>query len=177
MNQYRIDEDKEKALIKWVYDATDITTYWARQDVAGSRRGKLQDKPFCTLDILSIQSIDRADKIYKTTDTWELVTRKILTVTLNIYAQNKHFYYMDNVIDALNKESVLTDLRIAGLSYWSHTSPVDISELIETRHELRVTMDVVFSYAKVYEDEIGEIQTVKLEKTNSPTFETEITIP
>ena len=77
--------------------------------------------------------------------------------SLNNNNASGYLEILDRVRSSLGFESVLQDLRAAGLSFMDDAGIIDISALISTRHLLRANLDVTFNYAKVFQDNTGEI--------------------
>ena len=61
---------------------------------------------------------------------------------------------------------------LAGISVLDAGDVLDISELLDTKHEGRATVDLFLSDCVVRDDETGEIQSVGLKGTTGD-FETE----
>jgi len=156
MGAYRLDEIKELAIYTWVSTVTGITTIW---DKPNATRPAL---PYATLNILSRSpgSVGKADEIYKSADTFTYNFRKTITLSCNIYANNAYLALMETLINSLELETYRAGLRIAGFAIWGNSDPVDVSQLLDTKFEPRVSTDFFFSYNKEVDDEIGEIRKV-----------------
>lgn len=175
-NQYRFSEAIEDALWKFVSDTTGKTTIWDKQDVYGVNKAKRPTPPFVTLNIISGPTpVGYADFIYKSGDKYTERIRKKFTLSVNVYALNNHMGIATSIWTALQDENVLLGLRRSGISYWPNNDGVrDISQLLETGHELRANIDLVFSYCEVTEVEPGYVKKVTIEKTNDPKFKQDI---
>jgi len=174
MGAYRLNEAKELAIYTWVYAATGVTTIW---DKPGAKRPAL---PYVTMNILSgsPRKLGKADEIYKSADTFTYNFRKAITLSCNIYANNAYLEYMETLINSLELETYRAGLRIAGFALWGNSDPVDLTVLLDTKFEHRVSADFFFSYNKAVDAEIGEIRKVTFESdigdfVNEETVDTE----
>jgi hypothetical protein len=175
-NQYRFNETIEDALWQFVQNTSGITTIWDKQDVYGVNKAKRPVPPFVTLNIISGPiPIGYADFIYKSGDKYTMRIRKKFTLSVNVYTLNNHMGISTSIWTALQDENVLIGLRTHGLSYLPTKEGVrDISQLLETGHELRANIDLVFSYCEVTEVEPGYVKKITIEKTNDPKFKQDI---
>jgi len=167
MKKYRFNEAAEIALIAWVKTALPgFNVEWTMQDAYGSTRGRLPQLPYATLHIPGpIRKTGKADKTYKEQDTWTVTKRRTFILSINLYCVTGPLDYMTQLTDSLDNDTISEQLRVAGLAFWTHTDPVDISELMETKHELRSTADFTFAIAKEFNVKPGEVQEIGIEGT------------
>ena len=165
MQKFRLDIEREKALVAWLALATGIEVMCDKQDAHdGVTNTKRPDLPYVLLNIISgPRKIGEADKTWKEDDTWDYKRHKEITVSVNVYANNNHLGLMEIIQDSLDHDTVLIEFRSAGLAFLNATNPSDISTLLDTKTEFRVTMDIIFGYAKTTQDEPGEIRTVEMD--------------
>lgn len=177
-NNYRFNETIEDALLTFIATTTGITTIWDKQDVKGVTRAVRPNPPFATLNISSGPTpIGYSDFIYKTADIYTQKTRKKFTLSVNIYALNNHLGIATDIWTKLQDEVALMGLRRSGISYLPKTDgPIDLSKLLETGHEFRAIIDLVFSYCEIKEVGPGYIKKVTVDKTNDPKFKEDINI-
>ncbi len=152
---YRLNEVKELAIYTWVSSILGISAIWDKPDAP---RPPLL---YATLNISAgPREIGKPDERYKTIDIVNYTFRKVMTLTVNVYADNAHLAYMEKLTNSLALPTVQYALRAAGLAIWGHTDPLDISRLLDTKHEPRATVDVFLAYAIEADDTPGEIRKV-----------------
>ncbi|MEW5803914.1 MAG: hypothetical protein AB1847_17605, partial [bacterium] len=155
---YRLDEAKETAIYQWISSVLKIETIW---DKPNALRPAL---PYATMNIsLGSRSTGAPEEIYKALDTFTYPNRKVMTLTVNIYADNAYLAYMEKLINSINLPSVQDKLYAAGMAVWDHSDPVDISTLLDTKYEYRVSIDIFIAYAVDADDTPGEIQRVSID--------------
>jgi len=153
---YRLNTAKETAIYTWISTIlSGLTIIW---DKPNQPRPTL---PYATMNISQgSRSIGGADQVYKEEDTFTQIQRKVLTLTVNIYALNAYLAYMETLINSVALSSIQTILRVAGFASWGHSDPVDVSQLLDTKFEPRVSADFFLSYVSETDDEAGEIHKV-----------------
>ncbi len=157
MGAYRIDESKELVLCNWVSSTLGITTIWDRP---GKDRPVL---PYATLNFLGgSRSEGSPEEIYKTDDTFTYPARKVITFSVQIFAENGYLEYADDLINSLELPTVQDSLRVAGFAIRGHSDPLDISRLLDTKFEMRVAVDIFLAYEKDIDDIPGEIRRVSI---------------
>ena len=167
---YRLNESQETAIYTWISTIlSGLTIIW---DKPNQPRPAL---PYATMNISQgSRSVGKPDQIWKETDTYTQLARKVMTLTVNIYALNAYLYYMETLINSLSLSSIQTILRVAGMASWGHSDPVDVSQLLDTKFEPRVSVDFFLSYATETDVEAGEIH--KVTYTGSSLYVDETTI-
>lgn len=169
MQKFRLDIKKEKALVSWLEKSTGIKAMWDNQDAhEGVTNTKRPDLPYVLLSIISgPRKIGEADRNWKEDDTFTYTRHKEVTLSVNVYAKNNHLGIMETIQDSFDHDTVILDFKSAGLAYLSSTDPSDISFLMETKNEFRVTMDIIFGYVKITEDSPGEIRKVDIDYSHN----------
>jgi len=165
MSNYRLDEQKEKALVSWVKSASSgLETIWTFQDAWGTNKGVRPNTPFFALSISSgPRIVGGADIGNSGLDTWEYRRRKEFTLSVGVYARNGHLALLQRVVDSLDHASVLESFRSVGLFYLSHGTMQEISSFLETSTELRAMVDIFFAYKDSTIDTTKEIHSVELQ--------------
>jgi len=154
---YWLDEAKELALYNWVSSKLGIATIW---DKSNAPRPAL---PYATLNFSSgVRSEGNPEELYKGLDTFSYPLRKIITLTVQVFAENAHLAYIDSLINSLAMPTVQDSIRAAGFAIRGHSDPMDISRLLDTKFELRAAVDFFFAYAIEADDIPGEIQYVTI---------------
>jgi len=157
---YRLDKAKEDAIQLWVSTVLGLSA----SNVIWDRGGPRPDPPYALLNILSgpRKTSPSAEERYKELDTYIYAMRWEFTLTVGIYGGNGYLEQLGNLISSLEKPSVLTPLRQAGLACWGSEDPVDLSTLLDTQFEDRAAVDIFFAYGEAIEDDaVGEIQKVR----------------
>jgi len=156
MGAYRLSEAKELAIYTWISTIlSGLTVIW---DKPNRQRPAL---PYATLNISSgPRGEGSPDMRYKEPDTFTHTIRKVFTLTVNIYAENAYLSYMESLINSLNLSTTQDALRAAGLAIRSNSDPVDLSRLLDTQYEQRVSADFFLAYAGELDDVSGEIARV-----------------
>jgi len=156
MGAFRLSEAKELAVYTWVSTILPgLTVIW---DKPNRQRPAL---PYATLNISSgPRGEGSPDMRYKEQDTFTHTIRKVITLTVNIYAENAYLSYMEELINSLNLSTTQGTLRAAGLAVRSNADPVDLSRLLDTTYEQRVSTDFFLAYAGELDDVSGEIARV-----------------
>jgi len=177
MGDYRLNEAKELAIDTWISTIlSGLTIIWDKPKV--NKLNVIRPSlPYATMNISQgSRSIGKPDQIWKETDIYTQLARKVMTLTVNIYALNAYLYYMEKLINSLSLSSVQTILRVAGMASWGHSGPVDVSQLLDTQFEPRVSADFFLAYATETDDEAGEIHKVTYESSELYIDETTIDI-
>ena len=157
MSAYRLNEAKELAIYNWASLVLGITTIW---DKPNAPRPAL---PYATLNFSGGGRSEGApEEIYKTTDTFTYPLRKVITLTVQIFAENSHLAYADTLVNSLSKPTVQDFLRSVGMAIRGHSDPMDISRLLDTKFELRAGIDIFLAYEQDIDDVTGEIQKVSI---------------
>lgn len=165
----RLNKDKEDAIYNWVVSAVqsipDITVIWDKQSTQGTGQGVQPDEPFMTLNIISgpnkIGSPEQVDKP-NSPGIVIRVFRYTLTVSVQVFAFEDYLQIMSLVSNATELDSKLSILRLQGLTVWDASNINDLSELIESRFRFRANIDITMSYGEEIEDEVGQIDQVKM---------------
>jgi hypothetical protein len=156
---YFLNQTKEDAIHDWIVAATGLDNekvIWELQD--GDRPGP----PFISLSISSgPQKMGTPPVTYKELDTYIYRFQKTFTLTVNIYSYDKHLQSLSNLLNARDLPTLRNIMRNAGLAIYGNSPPFDVSDLVETDHELRWTVDFFLAYGEDIEDVPGEIQTVR----------------
>ncbi len=152
MGAYRLDETKELAIYTWVSSMLGITTIW---DKPNAPRPAL---PYATLNISGGgRKEGEPEERYKELDTWTYPHRKVLTLTVNIFAEEGHLAYGDDLVNSLSLPTVQDTLRAAGFAIRGSSDVMDISRLLDTKYELRAGVDIFLAYETDVDDVPGEI--------------------
>ena len=179
MGQYRLDEIKEEAIFDFIVAASGFDegqVIWDKQDVAGPRKAVKPALDFITMNISAGPSSQGTPEIiYKELDTYEMPFRRNFTLTINVISNLGWLSDAQKIADSKDLESKVSILRLAGISVLSAGDVLDISELLDTKHEGRATVDFFLSDCVVRDDITGEIHKVGLTGTVGD-FETEQTI-
>ena len=155
MSAYRLNEAKELAIYNWASSTLGITTIW---DKPNAPRPAL---PYATLNFSGGGRSEGApEEIYKTTDTYTYPVRKVITLTVQIFAENSHLAYADALVNSLSKPTVQDFLRSAGFAIRGNSNIMDISRLIDTKFEMRAAIDIFLAYETDITDTTVEIQRV-----------------
>ena len=177
MGQYRLDETKEKAIFDFIVAASGLAgagqVIWDKQDVAGPRKAVKPSLDYITMNISAgPSSLGVPELVYKELDTYERPFRRAFTLTVNVYSNLGWISLASKIADSKDLDSKRAILRLAGISILNHGDILDISELLDTKHEGRATVDLFLSDCVVRDDITGEIHDVALKGTTG-TFETE----
>ena len=182
MGQHRLDETKEKACWDFVVGATSISNadkkvIWDKQDIVAPRNAKKPALPYITLNISAGPALVAAPEFnYKEDDTFTYNMRKQFTLTINVFANEGWLKLAQEIKEALHLPTKRGILRQAGLAQDGIPSDVlDVSALLDTKHEGRATFDLPLAYNEEVDDVSGEIRKVEIESTVG-TFEHTIII-
>lgn len=152
---YRLDATKELALYTWVSSRLGITTIW---DKPGALRPTL---PYSSLNISGGgRKEGEPEERYKELDTWTYPHRKVLTLTVNIFAENGHLAYGDDLVNSLSLPTIQDALRAAGFAIRGASDVMDVSMLLDTKFEMRAAVDIFLAYETDVDDVPGEIHRV-----------------
>jgi len=169
---HRMNQAKEEALVAWAKAGfgAGVPVIWDKQDALASGLGPRRDEitlPYATLGFLTppIRVGLGVDHAYKELDTWTITHKKQFTLTVKVFAKEEHLQLVQNLIDSLDLPTKQLVLQDAGLSYWGNEAPVDLSELLDTKHQLIAACDFLFAFKQETDDEIGEVQSVVGEGT------------
>lgn len=156
---YFLNQAQEDAIHDWIATATGFDNekvIWGFQDAV--RPGP----PFLSLSISSgPQKMGTPPIAYKELDTFKFRFQKTFTLTVNIFALDVHLKVLNNLLNAIDLPTHRETMRNAGLAIYGNSPPFDLTDLVETDHELRWTVDFFLAYGEDVEDAPGEIQTVR----------------
>ncbi len=145
-------EDAIVAFIEAVQ--ADATAVWANQD------GPRPARPFMVLDIISgPQSVGPAEERYKAADTYTYGIRKRGTLNIRVHADDA-LVRAASIENALELPSRTGILQAAGIAVWGGDGARDITELMDTAHEPRASLDLFLSWPEPADDTPGEIRSV-----------------
>lgn len=171
MSPYRLDSTFEQALITWInteLTADSVTAMWDKQDAMGSRKALKPAYPYASIGYVSGPTkVGRADKVFKTTDTWTMIHHQVFVLNITIINKNDDGYLdmMRRLHNSLEKEGVLAAFKTAGISFQDTIlQPTDISELLEAGHDFRSTMDLQFGYKTQVDDAMGEVRSTEISR-------------
>lgn len=172
MGHFRLDEAKEKACWDFVVGATSISTpdkkvIWDKQDVVAPRNARKPALPYITLNISAGPALIAAPEFnHKEDDTFTYNMRKQFTLTINVFANEGWLGLAEEIREALHLPTKRAVLRQGGLAQDGIPSNVlDISALLDTKHEGRATFDLPLAYTDTVDDVSGEIRKVEIEGT------------
>ena len=173
MGWHRLDETKEKACWDYVVGATSIATankkvIWDKQDVVASRNAKKPALPYITLNISAGPTLIGAPEFRHkgVDDTFVYNMRKGFTLTVNVFANEGWLNLAKEIREALYLPTKRAVLRQGGLAQDGIPSDVlDVSALLDTKHEGRATFDLPLAYNEEVDDVSGEIRKVIMEST------------
>lgn len=184
---YRLNSIKEKAVVDWVKACIltaypTATVFWDKQSAGGAVNNKLPAYPFVVLNIIAgpFKDDGHSDRKYKKnkagtpTDTYTFTFRKRVTVSINVFAAENHLDIVSKIQNGVELPTKLDILNSKGIVIRGATAPSDISELLDSKYEMRATMDIELAYAETVDDTITEVREVQYEKTNAPEFEGDI---
>ena len=178
MGQHRLDETREKAIFDFTVASTSIATpskkvIWNLQDVAGGRKAVKPALPYITLNISSGPILAHTPEFkHKETDTFTYSFRYTFTLTVNVFANENWLGLAQEILEGLDLETKKSILREASVAQAGMPSDVvDISALLDTKHEGRAGFDIPLGYTREVDDAPGEIRKVELTSTIG-TFET-----
>ena len=129
------------------------------------------DLPYATMNISGApRNIGSPSEQYKSEDIFTYPIKKVLTFTVNIYAGREDGYLekIDNIINSLQLPTIQETLRNAGFSIWTHSDPLDLSEILDTQTEFRAGVDIDLSYNEDVDDTVGEIRYVGIDGDLNP---------
>lgn len=168
MSRYRLYEEAENAIVNWIKAVLPRklnAVFWDMQDVVESTHSKQPRLPYVVLSLGAPERVGYGDKVYTSQDVYTYTFRKKCNLTINVFAKDKHLEMIESLINSLDLDSKRSILRKAGVAVWTNEPPVDISELVTTKHEYRAAVDLTVSYGKEHEETVGEINTVNYEGT------------
>lgn len=172
MAWHRLDETKEKACWDYVVGATSISTpgekvIWDKQDIVAPRNAKKPALPYITLNISAGPALIAAPEFnHKEDDTFTYNMRKRFTLTINVFANEGWLKFAQEIREALHLPTKRAALRQGGLAQDGIPSDIlDISALLDTKHEGRATFDLPLTYNDAVDDVSGEIRKVEIEGT------------
>ena len=178
MGQHRLDETREEGIFDFVVASTSIATpeskvIWNLQDVAGGRKAVKPDLPYITMNISSGPNlIHTPEGNWKEQDIFTKSFRYFFTLTINVFANENWLGLAQEILEGLDLETKKSILRLAGIAQAGTPSDiVDISELLDTKHEGRASFDMFLGYTREVDDATGEIKKVDITGTIG-TFET-----
>jgi hypothetical protein len=179
MGQYRLDETKEKAIFDFIISASGFANnkvLWDKQDVAGPRKAVKPSLPYITLNISGGPSLQGTPELnHKELDTFERPFRRAFTVTVNVFTNLGWLAEASKIADAKELDTKRAILTAGGVSILNAGDALDISALLDTKHEGRATVDLFMSDCIVREDVPGEVETTEITGTVGD-IETVITI-
>lgn len=163
-NSFRFSVQAELAIYDWMVHTMNCDgTDWGATVIWDKPNKTRPQKPYITLNITNgPTSIDTVDIAYVSTDTYAYTYRKIITLTINVFSDNGYLYHINKILNSFTKECCYSHLRDAGLAYWTHSGPSDISELLDSEFEFRATADVVLSFGHTETVTSGEMHKVKI---------------
>ena len=168
MGWHRLSEVIEKGCWDFVVGATSIDTpsekvIWDKQDIVAARSAVKPALDYITLNISAgPRSLGSPEIIYKELDTFTLPMRRAFTLTINVFANEGWLEKAQEIVEALELPTKRDKLRLAGISQIGlHGDVLDVSALLDTKHEGRASVDLFLAYTKEIDDEMGEIQKVE----------------
>ena len=169
MGQYRLDETKEEAIFDFIVAASGFDegqVIWDKQDVAGSRKAVKPALDYITMNISAGPSSQGTPELnYKELDTFEMPFRRNFTLTVNVISNLGWLSDAQKIADSKDLESKRSILRLAEISILDTGDVLDISELLDTKHEGRATVDLFMSDCVIREEVIGEVAKVGITGT------------
>ena len=158
----RLNSTYETAIITWIAgNITDITATKVVWDKQAAPRPAL---PYVTVNIMP--PVDETGMIpesgYTATDVWTMTHRFRIGVSINIIANENYLAKMQQLIISLDKDSVRTALKAAGLYFRYAEDSVDLTELLDSGYEFRIQKDFVFGYVATTTEAINEIRRIIL---------------
>lgn len=155
---YKISESMEDGIYNFAKSALgqDFNVIWSYPTA------DRPEKPYLMLNILNIQKIGERDIKRKTTNTYEYIYRKNLTMSANVYSDSLHLFYLEKFLYSFNLPSKYTILTDVGLAYLRHTGPNDLTGLLEAENEYRSQALIYMSYGHIVEETTIEVQKVKV---------------
>jgi hypothetical protein len=147
----------EDALVAWIGAIhADATPMWANQD------GPRPRLPFIVLDVIAgPRSIGTAEERYTQEDTYTYGIRKRGTLAIQVFAVDA-LVRAGAIVNALELPSRQAILQAAGIAVWGSDGPRDITELMDTAHEPRASLDLFLSWPEPADDAPGEIRGVRV---------------
>lgn len=164
----RLNSSYEDAIVQWAYAVLGIPVMWDFQDAPSTGRGPRRKQiklPYATVGYVvgPRSSSFQYDLSYKEATTFTYKFYKDFTIAINIYAKESHMSLMESLINSVHLPTKKAVLREAGLSFWGNTDPLDLSELLDTKSQLRVVSDFDFAYRTDVEDATGLIEVVNID--------------
>lgn len=169
MGQYRLDEVKEKGIFDFIIAASGFANnkvIWDKQDVVGPRKAVKPALPYITLNISAGPARQGTPElIYKELDTFDRPLRREFTLTVNVYSNLGWLEMASQIADAIYLDTKRDILKAVEVSILDTGDILDISELLDTKHEGRATVDFFMSDCIVRTDEPGEVATTEITQT------------
>jgi hypothetical protein len=169
MGQYRLDEVKEKAIFDFIISASGFgndKVIWDKQDVVDPRKAVKPELPYITLNISGGPSLQGTPEMTRVSlDTFEKPFRRAFTVTANVFSNLGWLEMGSQISDAIYLNTKRDILTAAGVSVLDTGDVLDISALLDTKHEGRATVDFFMSDCIVREDVPGEVETTEITGT------------
>jgi len=151
----RLSTTQENGLHAWIKAIlTDVMVIWENED------GDRPDIPFVSLDIIAgPRSTGPAEERWAAEDTYRYPMRKRATLSVSIFATNA-LVMASTIENALQLPTHQARLRQAGFAVWGNEPPMDITALMDTKHEPRAVIDIFIAWADEATDAPGEIRSV-----------------
>jgi hypothetical protein len=108
------------------------------------------DLPYATINILDAESLEcEPDEEYNTaTETFTYDEKKTFLASVNAYAEQGAMQIIGKICRAIRMPEGREMLVNSGL-FWRETGKIqDLTELLDTGHEKRAQVDIVFAYAE-----------------------------
>lgn len=77
------------------------------------------------------------------------------TLSFQVYGGPSPLTVLENVRSSLQKQTVLDTLRANGIVFFQSLNILDITDLIDSRWEMRASMDILFGIGQTYTDNPG----------------------
>ncbi len=139
-----------------------VLVIWNEPKIEGGK-GERPRKPFATLDIVDppVQE-GEPGRVYKTTDVWTLQFRKIFTLSVNIYADNKHMEYLQKLTNSVYLVNFQEALQESNLELRNSESPKDLTNLLPNGYERRAQVSFNLGYVEEYDENVEEIRILNI---------------
>ena len=163
---YRFSQQAEAAIYEWADHVSGCDTGGWSPTVIWDKPGKDRPElPYITLNITNGPiAVDNVDIAYLGLDSYEYTYMKMITLSVNIFDNDKYLYYMNVFLNSFSKDCCYAFLKDSGLAYWYHYGPFNIGRLDDAEFEFRAMADIILAFG--HTETVSDIETHKVKINN-----------
>ena len=120
------------------------------------------DRPTLPYGTFKIQSmhLDGEPYEYKDTDTITYLYKGSMVIRVNVYADSEYLNYMYKIKGSVHQRYIKELLVADGLFYRTQTDCIDLTDLVDSKRELRCQTEFTFGFAVNVEEDVDYVQRV-----------------